>query len=113
MPRAFAAMSRSRISFPRAVVMPRMREHNIDFAARKSGRESNDPEFVAKAADVVGLYVDPPAKAIVICVDERPSKRTAISRHWSVYSITSSARAVKVTGKVIPSAVALFKLTAK
>jgi hypothetical protein len=36
-------MSRSRISFPRAVVMPRMREHNIDFVARKSGRESNDP----------------------------------------------------------------------
>ena len=35
--------------------------------------ESNDPEFVAKAADVVGLYVDPPAKAIVLCVDEKPS----------------------------------------
>jgi hypothetical protein len=28
---------------------------------------------VAKAADVVGLYVDPPAKAIVLCVDEKPS----------------------------------------
>ena len=27
----------------------------------------------AKAADVVGLYVDPPAKAIVLCVDEKPS----------------------------------------
>jgi len=26
-----------------------------------------------KAADVVGLYVDPPAKAIVLCVDEKPS----------------------------------------
>ena len=29
--------------------------------------------MVAKAADVVGLYVDPPAKAIVLCVDEKPS----------------------------------------
>jgi hypothetical protein len=28
---------------------------------------------VAKAADVVGLYIDPPAKAIVLCVDEKPS----------------------------------------
>ena len=28
---------------------------------------------MAKAADVVGLYVDPPAKAIVLCVDEKPS----------------------------------------
>jgi DDE superfamily endonuclease len=38
-----------------------LREHNIDLAARKSWCESNDPEFVAKAADVVGLYADPPA----------------------------------------------------
>jgi len=50
-----------------------LREHNIDLAARKSWCESNDPEFVAKAADVVGLYVDPPAKAIVLCIDEKPS----------------------------------------
>jgi hypothetical protein len=50
-----------------------LREHNIDLAARKSWCESNDPEFAAKAADVVGLYVDPPAKAIVLCVDEKPS----------------------------------------
>jgi hypothetical protein len=26
-----------------------------------------------KAADVVGLYVDPPAKPIVLCIDEKPS----------------------------------------
>ena len=32
-----------------------LREHNIDLAARKSWCESNDPEFVAKTADVVGL----------------------------------------------------------
>jgi hypothetical protein len=30
---------------------------------------------IPKAADVVGLYVDPPAKAIVLCVDEKPSIR--------------------------------------
>ena len=50
-----------------------LREHNIDLAARKSWCESNDPKFAAKAADVVGLYIDPPAKAIVLCVDEKPS----------------------------------------
>src|ERR1700731_1117372 len=50
-----------------------LREHNIDLAARKSRCESNDPAFVAKAADVVGLYVDPPTKAVVLCVDEKPS----------------------------------------
>jgi hypothetical protein len=42
-------------------------------AARNSWCESNDPEFAAKAADVVGLYIDPPAKTIVLCVDEKPS----------------------------------------
>lgn len=31
------------------------------------------PESYAKAADVVGLYVAPPAKAIVLCVDEKSS----------------------------------------
>jgi hypothetical protein len=38
-----------------------------------ASRESNDPNFTAKAADVVGLYVAPPEKAIAPCVDEKPS----------------------------------------
>jgi transposase len=42
-----------------------LRSHKIDLAARKSWCESNDPNFTAKAADVVGLYVAPPEKAIV------------------------------------------------
>src|SRR3984957_14649134 len=50
-----------------------LRSHKIDLAARKSWCESTDPNFTAKAADVVGLYVAPPAKAIVLCVDEKPS----------------------------------------
>ena len=50
-----------------------LREHKIDLAARKSWCESDDPGFATKAADVVGLYIDPPAKAIVLCVDEKPS----------------------------------------
>jgi transposase len=50
-----------------------LRSHKIDLAARKSWCESNDPHFAAKAADVVGLYVAPPEKAIVLCVDEKPS----------------------------------------
>jgi transposase len=32
---------------------------------------SNDPQFVDKLCDVVGLYVDPPAHAIVLSVDEK------------------------------------------
>ena len=50
-----------------------LRKQKIDLAGRKSWCESNDPQFAAKAADVVGLYMAPPANAIVICVDEKPS----------------------------------------
>ena len=34
---------------------------------------SNDPQFVDKLRDVVALYVDPPAHAIVLSVDEKRS----------------------------------------
>ena len=32
---------------------------------------SSDPEFVDKVRDVVGLYMSPPANALVLCVDEK------------------------------------------
>ena len=32
---------------------------------------STDPDFVAKVRDVVGLYMAPPERALVLCVDER------------------------------------------
>ena len=31
----------------------------------------DDPQFVEKVRDIVGLYLDPPEKALVICVDEK------------------------------------------
>jgi transposase len=50
-----------------------LRAQKIDLAGRKSWCESKDPEFAAKAAEVVGLYMSPPANAIVLCIDEKPS----------------------------------------
>ena len=32
---------------------------------------SNDPQFIAKVRDIVGLYLHPPDKALVLCVDEK------------------------------------------
>ena len=32
---------------------------------------SNDPQFEQKAADIIGLYLDPPQNAAVFCVDEK------------------------------------------
>ena len=50
-----------------------LRDQGISLERRRSWCISTDPEFVAKAADVVGLYLAPPENAIVICVDEKPS----------------------------------------
>ncbi len=37
----------------------------------ESFKLSNDPHFVEKVRDVVGLYLNPPDKALVLCVDEK------------------------------------------
>jgi transposase len=50
-----------------------LRQQRIDLDGRKSWCESDDAEFAAKAAEIVGLYLAPPQNAIVICVDEKPS----------------------------------------
>src|SRR5215207_5703457 len=43
-----------------------VRPHRLD-----THMVSNDPDFETKAADVIGLYLNPPAHAAVFCVDEK------------------------------------------
>ena len=50
-----------------------LRAQKIDLSGRKSWCESTDPDFVPKAADIVGLYMSPPDNAVVLSVDEKPS----------------------------------------
>jgi transposase len=38
---------------------------------RETFKFSTDPELEAKVRDVVGLYLNPPEKAVVVCVDEK------------------------------------------
>ena len=40
---------------------------------------SSDPQFIEKVRDIVGLYLDPPTKALVLCVDEK-SQIQALNR---------------------------------
>ena len=49
-----------------------LRRHRIHLRRRRSWCLSTDPAFATKAADIVGLYVAPPANAVVISVDEKP-----------------------------------------
>jgi transposase len=49
-----------------------LRQRGINLQRRRSWCISTDPEFSAKAADVVGLYLNPPENAVVLSVDEKP-----------------------------------------
>jgi transposase len=50
-----------------------LRRNDICLQRRRSWCISTDPEFGPKAADVVGLYLNPPQNALVLSVDEKPS----------------------------------------
>jgi transposase len=47
------------------------RSHNIKPHRTRTFKLSRDPKFLEKLTDVVGLYLNPPDKAMVICVDEK------------------------------------------
>ena len=56
-----------------------LKKEGIHLSRQRSWCISTDPEFTAKAADIVGLYLSPPENGIVISVDEKPSIQ-ALSR---------------------------------
>ena len=45
--------------------------HGLQPHRTRSFKLSRDPQFVEKLTDVVGLYLNPPDKALVLCVDEK------------------------------------------
>jgi len=55
------------------------RSHNIKPHRTKTFKLSRDPKFLEKLTDVVGLYLNPPDQAIVLCVDEK-SQIQALNR---------------------------------
>src|SRR5215210_2306370 len=47
------------------------RSHGLQPHRIRTFKLSNDPAFAAKVRDIVGLYVDPPAHAVVLSIDEK------------------------------------------
>ncbi len=47
------------------------RSHNLKPHRVKTFKLSRDPKFLEKLTDVVGLYLNPPQQAVVLCVDEK------------------------------------------
>jgi len=77
-----------------------LKKEGIQLARMRTWCVSTDPEFAAKAADIVGLYLNPPENAIVLCIDEKPSMQ-ALSRKTGV--IKSS------NGKVVSAIKSTYK----
>jgi transposase len=46
-------------------------QHNLKPHLAKTFKLSTDPAFVEKLTDIVGLYLNPPDRALVLCVDEK------------------------------------------
>lgn len=55
------------------------RSHNLKPHRTKTFKLSRDPKFLEKLTDVIGLYLNPPDQAIVLCVDEK-SQIQALNR---------------------------------
>ena len=47
------------------------RAHRLQPHRLRTFKRSNDPDFAAKLSDIVGLYMDPPAHAVVLSIDEK------------------------------------------
>jgi len=92
----------------------RLKPHRVGTFSR-----SSDPNFAAKVIDVVGLYMNPPQNAVVLCVDEKtqvqaldrtqpmlPMRPDQIERHTHNYKRNGTVQlyaALEVhAGQVIP-----------
>lgn len=61
-----AALGLSKTTVQRMWAQARLKPHRLD-----RYMASNDPQFEEKAADIIGLYMNPPQHAAVFCVDEK------------------------------------------
>lgn len=60
-----------RLKISNTTVAAAWREYGVKPWRSETFKFSIDPELVAKVTDIVGLYLNPPDNAIVLCVDEK------------------------------------------
>jgi transposase len=94
------------------------RAHGLKPHLVKSFKLSNDPRFAEKLEDVVGLYINPPEHAIVLCADEKsqiqaldrtqpglpikPGRNATMTHDYKRYGTTTLFAALNtLDGKVI------------
>src|SRR5260370_25668735 len=69
-----------------------LRREGVQLRRRRSWCVSIDPQFAAKAADIVGLYLNPPENAVGLTVDEKPTTQALAPP--TGYVLTSSGTIV-------------------
>ena len=94
------------------------KKYNLKPHLVKTFKVSNDPKFVEKIRDIVGLYMNPPQKALVLCVDEKsqiqaldrtqpglpmkPGRKGTLTHDYKRHGTTTLFAALDMlTGKVI------------
>jgi len=70
-----------------------LRKEGISLQRHRSWCVSTDPEFASKAADIIGLYLNPPQNAVVFSIDEKPGIQ-ALERSTG-YVYTSNGKIVR------------------
>ena len=70
-----------------------LQKDGVQLQRKRSWCVSTDSNFAAKAAEIIGLYLQPPARALVLSVDEKPSIQ-ALSRTTG-YVRTSNGKIVR------------------
>src|SRR4051794_6660571 len=71
-----------------ATVLRIWKKHKLQPHRVESFKFSNDPDFAPKVRDIVGLYMNPPDKAIVLSVDEK-SQIQALDRTQPILPLRS------------------------
>src|SRR5256712_7486050 len=65
----------SKSTVQRILMQARLKPHRLERYLA-----SDDPDFEAKAADIIGLYLEPPQHAAVFCVDEKTAIQSRIRK---------------------------------
>jgi transposase len=87
------ALLAQELGYSKHAIWRLLREQRISLARKRTWCISTDPEFVPKAADVVGLYLARDEKALVVCVDEKPNIQ-ALQRRTG-YAVSSDRKLIQ------------------
>jgi phosphoribosyl-AMP cyclohydrolase len=68
------------LQVPKHAVWGILRYEGIQLQRKRSLCVSTDKQFAAKSADMIGLNLNPPENALVICVDEKPTSASWLNQ---------------------------------